>query len=70
MPRLQMSHDTLIRIAAALVADSARRDKLGEGFDVAMHQAVIQQNTDIVGAINRARAKDGLLPLPTKVTGR
>lgn len=63
MPRLTLSHDVLIRIAAALLTDTTVRSLT----DDAMSRALIEENTRIIGAINRARAKDGHLPLPTKV---
>lgn len=66
MPRLTMSHDTLIRIAAALLSDTERRGGSTDTVD----SATIEENTRIIGAINRARARDGMTPLPTQVRGR
>jgi hypothetical protein len=64
MPRLTLSHDVLIRIAYALLSDTDRR--VASEF-VDQYADIIQMNADIISAINRARAKDGLLPLPSKV---
>ncbi len=66
MPRVNLSHDAMIRIAAALLADTTRRSRDEPGM-FPENEVVIEQNTTLIGAINRARAKDGMTPLPTKV---
>lgn len=62
MPRITISHDNLVRIAYALIADSVRRTELGTPMDL----VVVEQNDAIVNAITKVRVRDGLLPIVRK----
>lgn len=62
MPRLTISHDKIVRIVHALIADTRRRRQLAVDMpdDATMHLEVCAENERIVSAFNVARGRDGL----------